>query len=99
MCLALWGRDAFSSSSLEVLVVVISLSEAKTGDNGVLPSRVVRVDPQLQWRQNCISFLRGGGQKARSGSNVAYWNKNGFSVRHPIFLTLLQPTQSALINR
>lgn len=86
----LWGRDTFSSSSLEVEAVVVSLSKAKAGD-GVLPSRVVRVEPQ----EAKLHFLQGGGRKAHSGFNVASWNRNsnGLSARPPIFLTLPKPKQ------
>lgn len=49
-CLALWDRGSFSFSSSEVWLVITSLSEAKAGDNGVLPSQIVSIDLQLQWR-------------------------------------------------
>lgn len=88
-----FGDRAFTSSSLEVQVVVVFLSEAKPGDYHVLPQEAVTVDPQLQWRQNCFSFLWWEGQKAHSEFNVTSWNRNqnGFSAGHPVSLTLLQP--------
>lgn len=46
LCLALWDRNTFSFSSLRLWVVVVSFSEAKAGDNGVL-SLVAGADPQL----------------------------------------------------
>lgn len=63
MCSVLWGRDAFSSTSFEVWVVVVSFSEAKVGDNGVLSSQVARAVPQLLCNGGKIafcSFVEGG---------------------------------------